>query len=325
MQQALFLMLGLNPEAWHGSSAEDHHRLKIAGILFSVFLLLSCLGGLQFIHAITGSWLAGLTGGLLLGLAMANIIRLAMITIVIRFNTSLKPEPEEEPENAPAVLAEPSANASPENLKNKINPATAIKSASQYLTITEFIRAIFILMVAIAVAFPFTAILLFEKTDGLLNARRELVISEYMSRHPDYPTARINSFKEKINEEYFPIHIYIEFSKDPIAQMCIGLVIILAFTPYFMLRNQQRTRSRKGMNGYFSLNRELMKQLIIKDHNEEIEKAKGIMLDQFPEAGNLDIDPHAEFANPPFNTELKEPNQKDWISEEQWNKYLKGV
>lgn len=326
MQQALFLMLGLNPEAWHGSSTEDHRRLKIAGVLFAIFLLISCLGGIQFIHAITGSWLAGLTAGFILGLAMANIVRLAMITIVIRFNTSLKPEPEEAPELASTVTADTiTIPQIAENKNPKILPLSAFRSVRQHITITEIIRAVFILMVATAVAFPFTSLLLFRKTSEILEKRRELVIREYVNRHPDYPAKRTETFKNKINNEHFPIHLYIELSKDPTARICIGVVMTLTFFPYFMLRNQQRTRSRKGMNGYFALNRELMKKIIINDHDQEIKKAKEIMMSRFPEAGNLDIDPHAEFSNPPFNTELKEPDQKDWLNKDQWNEYLKGA
>lgn len=326
MTKLLQHTLGLNPQSWDKTRSSDHSRLKLAGVIFLIFSMISVISGIVFIYALTGSKFAGFIGGILLGLAFANIVRLALITIVIRFSTSLKPEAEEIGDEV--LLVEPVENVNNQKaiqstIKDKI--LVARSGIRNYLTITEVIRMTFILMVAVAVAFPFASFILRSKTNEILKERQEIIISQFKERHSDYQKERIESFITKTRLEKFPIHIYMELGKSSEGRLAVLLVVILACTPYFMLRNQQRISSRRGMNGYFAVNRVMMRKKIEEDHEKSISKAKMEMAIRYPEAAGIDIDPHAEYSNPPFNTEKKEPTASGWATEEQWKVFLTNV
>lgn len=306
IQQALvsviLLLLGINRKGWDATDTPGKAAITMAGWLYMGFAFFSVLGGIELIHGLTGSWWAGCTGGVLTGLMMANIVRLALITITVRISHHTKPE------------AAPAETPVPVNTRERIrNTWNGLKSRFH---IAGFLRLLFIGLTAGAMSFPAGALLMRNTAGEILENRREQVIREFTERHTDYPQERLANYRTRINQEHFPIHVYIELAGHPLWLLFFLAVMSLAFLPYFFLWQQQG-------KGYFAVNDEHMRSLILRHYASTVDVSVKVVQRRFGPEKDVALMPHLAWENPPFNTIRKQPSETGWMTDEQWGTWLK--
>ena len=296
----IFLLLGINRDSWEATDTPGKAAISLASWLYLGFAFFSLLGGVELIHALTGSWWAGCTGGLLAGIMMANIVRLALITITVRISHTTGSEP------APVVPEAP--------VQNRIRSIWNIVKSRFH--IAGFLRLLFIGLTAGAMSFPAGALLMRGTAGEILENRRAQVIREFTERHSDYPTERLNNYRNRISREHFPIHVYIQLAGDPVWRLFFLAVMALAFLPYLLLWKQQG-------RGYFAENDVRMRAVILQHYADTVDQSVKAVQQRFGPEKDAALMPHLAWENPPFNTVRKQPSQEGWMTDEQWHSWLK--
>ena len=315
------LLLGINRESWEQALESSRTGIRTAGYMFVAFALLMLLGGIELIHGLTGSWWAGLFGGPLAGLMMANIVRLALITVTVRIPDVAESDPTDEavPDVVPpAGDTVSTAVRTTKTLGQRLRHG--LRKFSRLFQVAGLLRILFMALVAGAMSFPVAALFMRDTAGEILDQRRDLVIREFVARHPDYPPQRLEAYRSRIGREYFPIHVYMELYSTAGWTLWFTVTMGLAFLPYVMLHRQHVQCS----GGYFDLNGKRMRRQIVVQYLAAMESAETDIRRRFTFALPVPQTPHLEWENPPFNTVLKKPSEEGWRTGHEWNEFLKG-
>lgn len=329
----ILLLLGINPESWDEAQESSRAGIRQAGWLYIALSILMLLGGIQLLHGLTGSWWIGVPAGLFAGAMMSNIIRLALITVTVRIphegERTVSPPAAPQPSTPNAAIdGIPVKDPSGKPLTPTQQPIRGLnhqakeiwRSISRHIHVAPLLRVIFIGLVAGAMSFPIASFFMWGTAGEILTARREKVFTEFQVRHPEYPLERIEAYRERLENEFFPIHVYAALASHPVWAFWLLVVLGLAYGPYYMLHLQHV----RCAGGYFELNENRMRREILVRYASTLDKADKIIQNEFPTVSQVHLTPNIEWENPPFNTVLKKPSPEGWRTRDDWNGYLKN-
>lgn len=287
-------LIGIDKAIFSQIHGVEKSLYRLAAIAFIVVVALSFVTNGYMGWMLTQSWTGVVSMSLLMGFIHFSILRIALITMI-----SLPVVPQ-------------SSDSTPNSMLQRM------KNIANWFSFAGSLRFLFIGLIAVSIAFPGTALLQHQNAENWNNQRRQEVIQESLKKvQGDGQLSPL--LLMELRHANYPFYVFHQITQHNQNWTLLFFIVSMVFFPFLILAFLKRGSQFQ----YPVLASKLVIQEIQMDYSRTIEECQAWMDKQFSGfARSLsDLSPYAD---PPFNSQLKDRKVRVYGSHEEFQKWLKG-
>ncbi|MFM2207960.1 MAG: hypothetical protein RL213_1935 [Bacteroidota bacterium] len=296
-------LLGLDEDLLKQVGAAERAGYRTVNVLFLGVVALSVVSNGYSGYLLTGSWWGVPWLALLMGFIHFSVLRISLITLMTRPLTE-KPLPNSGPtqENPPAVKA----------------PRAALRLLPR-LNMAAMVRLVFTGLIALTICMPFAMLVFHDEAIALEESYRRQLVMKETAGDQDLQVGMSMSYADD-KEAHYPFVVMEQLWKISSYRMLVLFLVSLVFLPSLFL-----ARLRYGKKYRYSLLcRDAMRKEISLDYNEALEQSQYLLGKRFP-VFQKRLEDATVFADPPFNTTLRNASGNTFGSRSEFLNHLRSL
>ena len=285
-------LIGLDNALLEKVSSKERYFYRLVAFTFLLVIILSIVSNAYFGWMMSASWLGVVLFGLILGFIHFSILRIALITMITL----------------------PLVNASIHNQNSK-----PLKSFKNQFTLTGFFRWLFILCIAVTMAFSLVSLML-HKTSARLNYEKRMeVYNGALQQYKNADCVPLN-LKQNLLTANYPFYVFRFWLSKTWYCLLIALFIVIVAVPFFIILWIKRNKN-------FQYEQNVLDSFIVaikSDYAMTLEESQWILEQRFPWF-NKTLNQVNLYEDAPFNTKLKYAKNRQWGNEADWLKWKNSL